>query len=197
MQRSLSGRHRGLTLVELMIVVAIVAILALLAAPSFRDMILMQRLRAINAQLVTDLQYARSEAVQRKVVVRLVFDSNTTKTCYSIFTAQGNGQRCDCLLGEGNACTNANTAEVRTVNVPRDLGVTVSPPTGEINAFGFSPITGGLVSIPSDSVSVPLATAALETRIDTPRRLLTSVSAAGRPTVCAPDAAAMQITSCP
>ena len=64
--------RRGFTLVELLIVVAVVAIILVVAAPSFRDMILMQRLRSITAQLVTDLQFARNEAVSRGTLLRLV-----------------------------------------------------------------------------------------------------------------------------
>ncbi|HRC39206.1 MAG TPA: prepilin-type N-terminal cleavage/methylation domain-containing protein, partial [Rubrivivax sp.] len=44
------------TLVELMIAIAVVAVVLVLAAPSFRELIEMQRLRSVNAQLVTDLQ---------------------------------------------------------------------------------------------------------------------------------------------
>ncbi|MBL0296209.1 MAG: hypothetical protein IPQ21_03190 [Betaproteobacteria bacterium] len=64
---------RPLTLVELMVVVAVVAIVLTLAAPSFRDFILLQRLKGINAQLVTDLQFARSEAVARGTLMRVQF----------------------------------------------------------------------------------------------------------------------------
>lgn len=199
MRQPLVRQVQGLTLIELMIVVAVMAVLAVLAAPSFHDMILMQRLRAVNAQLVTDLQFARSEAVQRQNIVRLSFRSDDTRSCYSIFISRLSitGQRCNCLLGEGSACTSINTTEVRTVTVPRALGLTVLPPNGEVDAFGFSPVTGGLVTIPSDSASVPLASALIETRIDDVRRLRTSVTSAGRPSVCAPNAAAMQVTSCP
>jgi len=198
MQRFHSHSYRGLTLVELMIVLAIVAVLAVLAAPSFRDMILMQRLRAINSQLVTDLQYARSEAVQRKTAVRLFFKSDSSSTCYAIYTSPTNSgtSRCDCLLGPGEACTAANTREIRTVVIPRDLGVTVLPPSGEVEAFAFDPITGGLMSIPSDSASTPLGAALLEIKVDDSRRLRTGLNQAGRPTVCAPNAGVMQVSAC-
>jgi type IV fimbrial biogenesis protein FimT len=190
---------RGVTLVELIIVCAVVAVLAMLAAPSFRDMVLMQRLRAINAQLVTDLQYARSEAAQRKTVVRLLFKSNSSQTCYAIYISPlGGGTRCDCLLGAGNACGVSGTGmtEVRTVSIPRNLGVTVMPPSGGVDAFGFSPINGGLVSNASDSAVPPPPFARLETRVNAARSLRTEVSPAGKPSVCAPDAQTMQVTPC-
>ena len=54
--------HYGFTLVELMIVVALVAILLALAAPSFRETIARNRLEGVAGELSTDFQYARSEA---------------------------------------------------------------------------------------------------------------------------------------
>jgi type IV fimbrial biogenesis protein FimT len=186
----------GLTLIELMIALSVVAVLALVAAPSVRDMILMQRLRAINAQLVTDLQFARSEAASRSQVVRVVLEQNTTQTCYALFTSRSNALRCSCLNGVNSACSSGLTSEIRTVVVPRSMGVTVLPLSGQPDAFGFDPATGGLISIPSDTVSSPLAAAQLESRIDEARRLRTLLNQAGRPTVCAPDSATMQVTAC-
>lgn len=56
-------RVLGLTLIELMITIAVVGVLLALAAPSFYEFMLVQRLKGVNAELVTDLQLARSEAV--------------------------------------------------------------------------------------------------------------------------------------
>jgi type IV fimbrial biogenesis protein FimT len=62
-----AGRRRpasGFTLIELMIVLIIVAILAALAGPSFRDFIISQRIKTTSFDLFADLNYARSEAVR-------------------------------------------------------------------------------------------------------------------------------------
>jgi type IV fimbrial biogenesis protein FimT len=189
----------GLTLIELMIVVAVVAIAATLAAPSFREMIQMQRLRGINAQLVTDLQFARSEAVARGRVVRVNLGSDSDQTCYVIYTAAGNGiTRCNCTLAAGMVCAagGANAQEIRTVGVPRSGGVAITWPSTQDTAFGYDHITGGLVTIPTDSASTPLASVQIETRIDDDRRLRNTVLQTGRPTVCAPNAARMGVGAC-
>ena len=55
----------GFTIVELMIVVAIVAIMLGVAAPAFRSFIVDQRLRATSADLRIAMMTARSEAVKR------------------------------------------------------------------------------------------------------------------------------------
>ncbi len=61
----------GFTLIEGMVVVAIVAILAALAAPSFRDIIANQRVKGVSADLQMALVKARSEATKRNVSVTL------------------------------------------------------------------------------------------------------------------------------
>lgn len=55
----------GFTLVELMVVVAIVAVLAAVGAPSFRDMLLNQRLATAAQGFNSALGFARTEAIQR------------------------------------------------------------------------------------------------------------------------------------
>jgi type IV fimbrial biogenesis protein FimT len=59
--------QKGFTLIELMVVVAIGAILAVLAIPSFSAFINNTRLSSTQSQLMSDLNFARSEAVKRNV----------------------------------------------------------------------------------------------------------------------------------
>lgn len=62
---------RGFTLIELMTVIAVLAIVASLAAPSFRSFIDNQRLRNASFDLVSDLTLARGEALKRAAVVAI------------------------------------------------------------------------------------------------------------------------------
>jgi type IV fimbrial biogenesis protein FimT len=64
-------RQRGFTLVEMVIVVFMVGVLATLAGPLFRDFVIQQSIRNAAYELMSDLTYARSEAVKRNVSVTM------------------------------------------------------------------------------------------------------------------------------
>lgn len=64
-------RARGLTIIELMIVIALIAIVLTVAIPSFRDILERRRLEGVANELAIDLQYARTEAVSRQANVVL------------------------------------------------------------------------------------------------------------------------------
>lgn len=72
------GRARGVTLVELMVAVALFAILLTVAVPSFGNLISRMRLEGATQNLATDLQYARFEAIQRRTAVTLASDAGGT-----------------------------------------------------------------------------------------------------------------------
>lgn len=73
-----SRRQSGFSLIELMMVIAIVAILAKLAGPSFRNMMLNNRLAAATNDLLVDLAAARSESARQGKRVTLCISTNGT-----------------------------------------------------------------------------------------------------------------------
>jgi type IV fimbrial biogenesis protein FimT len=65
---------RGLTLIELMVGLAIAALLALAAAPAFGDYVANSRLREAGNLVFTEALAAQSEAIKRNTTVRLETD---------------------------------------------------------------------------------------------------------------------------
>ncbi|MBE0613901.1 MAG: GspH/FimT family pseudopilin [Burkholderiales bacterium] len=57
--------HRGFTLTEILIVVAVIGILSALGAPAFSDLIKSQRIKSMATDVSASLTTARSEAVKR------------------------------------------------------------------------------------------------------------------------------------
>lgn len=71
-------RGSGFSLIELMVVVAMVAILGALAAPSFTQLLRNNRLAAASSALQVSLSLARSEAVKRGSDARVTIAANGT-----------------------------------------------------------------------------------------------------------------------
>lgn len=196
--RSTGHHSRGFTLIELMVVVAIGGLLIVLVGPSFRSMIDRQRVNSTNSQVVTDMQFARSEAASRARHVRVTFGMDASMSCYVIYTYNmelpGNVTRCNCLATP--ACIAAGSTEIRATRIPRDTGVTVETPANRPDDFAFDPLTGALYKIPNDREWDPLNRFVIKTQIDTQRALSTWIALSGRPTVCAPSGSTMQAQAC-
>lgn len=174
----------GFTLIELMVVVALIAVILTLGVPSFRDWIVNQRLKSVNAQLVTDLQFARSEAAARNMPVYVSYRLSTdNQTCYTIYTTSTSGLFCNCTLGATLACPNAAQTELKTVTLPWDSSVRFA---ASVTNVAFDNVTGGLVYGTTDFASPNPTAWLINTRVtyDSNRNLQTVVSPAGRPTVC-------------
>jgi type IV fimbrial biogenesis protein FimT len=69
-------RTRGVSLIEVMTVLVIVAILAMMAAPGFVDYIANSRLRESGNVVLAQALLARSEAIKRNTRVRLTTTGN-------------------------------------------------------------------------------------------------------------------------
>ena len=72
------GRTRGFTLTELMVAVALLAILGAMAVPPFAARLRTERVRAAALAIRSLLQQARAEAAARAANVAVVFDPPTT-----------------------------------------------------------------------------------------------------------------------
>jgi type IV fimbrial biogenesis protein FimT len=203
-------RAAGLTLIELMVVVAISIVILGLAAPSFSEYIVTQRLRSIHAQLATDLQLARSEAVARSAYVSVRFQEATGPggmTCYVIFTrrdptasvpAPGTQDTCDCTAVPGTRCNShpTTTTEVRTVTIPQELKVGVRTPAGQPTTISFDGRTGAL-RVPALDTTILVASGfRLDTSADSSRSLRAVIRPSGRAELCTPAGSVLGGTPC-
>ncbi|OUS27736.1 hypothetical protein A9Q98_09010 [Thalassotalea sp. 42_200_T64] len=70
-------QYRGFTLFEMLVTVSIISILAILAVPSFSQMMKRDRLVADINRLHSVFKFARSEAVKRDAEITLVASTNS------------------------------------------------------------------------------------------------------------------------
>jgi type IV fimbrial biogenesis protein FimT len=175
-----SQRASGVTIIELIVVMAVIGILIAIVAPPMRGMMARQQVQGVNAELVTDLQLARSEVTRRSgggTSVGVTFGGDAQMTCYTIHTIAA-GVACDCTRTPGQACLPAGLAEeIKTVQVRRASGVALAASSAGGTALTFAPPQG----------FVAPAELFVEVRGDISGLLRTSVNASGRPTVCSPD----------
>ena len=82
--RRVLNRHpvqRGVTLIELMVTLAILAFLLLMAGPSFSEWMRNSKLRSAAESILSGIQLAKSEAVSRNTRVRFQLTSSLDNTC--------------------------------------------------------------------------------------------------------------------
>ncbi|MDE2564979.1 MAG: GspH/FimT family pseudopilin [Burkholderiales bacterium] len=186
----------GFTLVELLVAMAVLVVLLTIAAPSFTQFIAQQRLKRVNAELVTALQYARSEAVSRNTSIQFKLMQSPAMTCYMVFI-KGFLTDCDCTRPPGSACAPGKGAELQTTQIPvgTDVQVQVTGP-----GPGVPPPPSPLLSFSPDGqmLGTPGANFAILTnRISgAPGTLVTTVNAMGRPSVCTPDGSVSGVPAC-
>lgn len=116
-------------MLELLIGVAILAIVVAIGVPSLRSWMMAQRVAAIGTEVLTDFQLTRSEAISRNIQTVMSFRTGTGFTCYTINTVVSVAQAtCNCALGAGSACTGAanGNVEIKTVTIPSSTGVAIT-----------------------------------------------------------------------
>lgn len=174
--------RRGVTLIEMLIVVGILGIILAAAAPSVADIMARRRVEMVAAELATNLAYARSEAGMRPQNVYIFFDG--AGSCYSLVFWGGAGD-CDCTLGAGNACSAPGViaTEFKTVQLASSTGVRLSS-------------TDSPIMFQSRRMSASPDGAAVTVSSSRGGQLKLTVNAAGRVASCSPDGSITGVARC-
>jgi type IV fimbrial biogenesis protein FimT len=121
----------GFTLLELLVTLAVFAILGSMAAPSMLQFVRDSRLRSLSGQLLADLQFARSEAIRRNgpvlmcAAVGCLGSAGSWSSGWSVCTDSNNDATCD-----QNSTASPNPLRFRAA---LDNGATLEGPTAGIS----------------------------------------------------------------
>jgi type IV fimbrial biogenesis protein FimT len=128
-------RLQGLTLIELMIGIGILAVLMSLAVPSFSAYLQRQRLKAAAQGLELDLREARYEAAQRGHTLGVVF-SPGADWCYAITTTSD----CDCRVQQACRLKTTRAVDLRGVHLVEAQNTRFDPANGAAEATGSTAV---------------------------------------------------------
>ena len=140
---------KGFTLVEMVVTLAIAAILATIAVPAFDKMLEYLRARRATESMVAAFYNAKSEAIKRNTFIRLVFTtSNAGATwCHGLTDVDN----CDCT--QANSCVLDGVE--RVVSSTQFRGISAAVSADSANRFNFNPLRGtvnaGNVQFTSDT----------------------------------------------
>nr|WP_295083207.1 GspH/FimT family pseudopilin [uncultured Roseateles sp.] len=170
---------RGISLVEVCVGLCMSGILTAQAVPAFERMQQRQRLQLSAQALMTDIQQARSEAVQSGQTVYLRFSQSAQGSCYIMHT--GTSGQCRCDDGGVAACT-TKAQMIKLQWLPASQKVAIN---ANVQQLSFQARQGTVAS--TGSVDVQIASGESIRHV---------VSIAGRVRSCSPQGAMAQFTTC-
>ncbi len=177
-RRATKRQGRGITLLEIAVVLGVTAIVAATAVPSLANLVMARRLEGAATGLAADLQFVRSEALARNRSLRLSVRSGADATCWIVHT--GAAGDCNCTAA-GMVCA-PDASAIRSVVLPTVERVSVS---ANVASIVFDPLHG---------TSTPTGTLRL---IDARGRAVHHVvNVVGRVRSCSPDGAVPGYPAC-
>jgi len=171
--------QRGLSLLEACIATGILAVLLAQAIPAMRTTVHKQRLYAHAQTLMTDLQQARSEAVQRGQAIHMRFSTHAQGSCYIM---HGGAQaQCQCKDGGAVECLNPELL-IKSEWIPSQLAVAIR---ANVGGLSFQARQGAVTSTGSIDVVSTSGSSIREV-----------VSIAGRVRTCSPSGTVQSLPRC-
>lgn len=161
-----SPKQLGFTLIELMLVVIILAIVAAIALPSYRGLVVNSEIRATTESIRTGMQLARAEAVKRNANVR--------------FTLNGRAWTIGCVTANAN-CPATIQSKDQNEGSSSTITITTTPngSTGvTFNSFGTTTGAGQIQRVRVDSTAIAASAT---------NDLAITIGAGGNPRMCDPN----------
>ena len=186
----------GFTLVESMVVLAIVAIVAALAMPSFARLMAHRRVLAAASDYVQALRLAQVEAIRRNRTVEVLFTGTdplpanvlaasaapSGAACCRLVRAAGPRGAADYVAGSGRS---------------DDAGARVDIDAGAVRSVAFTPTGRPLDYTGPAPQALAAALVVRFTDVPSARRLCAVLSAGGAARLCDPQRAAGAPMACP
>ena len=135
--------QRGMTLVEILVVLAVVGILFAIAAPSINNQIALQEMRNATAEIVDVLRDARSSAVDEGVPRYVLFDPPRT---YQPWRYDGTAWVAETAEQDLSATVEFDPVNFKSYNDEPETGATVPGNAVYFDTRGGYPNTPGLAA---------------------------------------------------
>lgn len=192
-----AGQH-GVSLIEMMVAVAILAILVMLGIPSYQQWTLNTRIRTVTESIQNGLRLARNEASQQARYVRFQLNSATSwQVCQLPASAASAKAATDCSSATG-IIQSWNSPSASNVQVGASTAVKDVASSSSSGSTYKTIVSGGVpAGITFDALGRPTAygsgsilridaTAANASLQSNSRRLVTTISAGGMVNMCDP-----------
>jgi len=201
-------KHRmaesGVSLLEVIIAMAILAIIISVAVPNLSGLGANQRLVGAAEQLFGHLQQARSEAIARSTVVYVNFNTDGTTTwqygmssanslCALTATAPTTASACVITVNDGDALFDSGNGSIDTGDL---VLMRFTNTDYEDVAMGITGFSSGNTQFVFDPVRGTSTSGQVNLLASTGRQLRVAVSLLGRVEICSPDGSVQSYGTC-
>ncbi len=129
-------QNQGLSLLELIVALSILAIVLAYSGASFSGFLDRQRLKAAGETIFSDLRLAQSEAIKRNEKIFVTFKKRDKNWCYG----SNLGSACDCF--EENQCKIEGVTQVVNGDQFKNINLQKARFSGNRDFTAFDPIKG-------------------------------------------------------
>lgn len=166
--------NRGFTLVELMVVVVVLALLASIAAPSYRSFVTTTRVKSAANDIWSALTMTRSEAIKRNNLVTITPNGPTWQSGWTVTT----------MVPPAPGATGGATQQALVQQPPLNAGVAITCYTGTSAASPCPAIQynySGRLAVGTAKQSIQIADAAAANPAGSPATRCVFIDPSGRP----------------